>query len=68
MRRTVATSAKVTTVSPRTFTGSSITSDMSSIRPGTLRTSRPASLSIAPAAISRLLRVIEPISSSKEMS
>ena len=67
VRRIVATSAKVTTVSPRTLIGSDMTSSTFSISPGTLSTSRPAPLSIAPAAIRRLLRLIWLISSSKEM-
>ena len=67
VRRIVATSANVTTVSPRTLTGISNTSSMFSIKPGTFKTTRPAPLSIAPAAIKRLFRLIWPISSSKEI-
>ena len=65
VRRMTATSAKVTTVSPRTFTGIDSTSSRSSIRPGTLSTMRPPPVSMAPAAMRRLLRWIRPITSSK---
>ena len=55
--RKVATSPKVTTVSPFTFTGSSKTSWASSMRLGTLTEKRPSPVSRLPAAISRLLRI-----------
>ena len=54
-RRTVATSANVTTRSPSTLSGIASTSSNDSTTPGTLTTSRPAPVSIAPGATSRLL-------------
>ena len=65
-RRTVATSSKVTTASSLTLIGISSTSSSEVISPGTFSTMRPAPVSIAPAAIRRLLRCSWPISSSKD--
>ena len=52
-----ATSARVTTVSPFTFTGRSNTSAAVSMTLGTFTAIRPAPVSREPAAIRRLLRI-----------
>ena len=57
VRCSMATSPKVTTVSPSTFTGIDITSSMVSITPGTFSAIRPLPVSSEPAATSWLFRV-----------